>query len=125
MNRRGSILLYVVWAVTLLSLFALSVASRAAFALQLTERMNGQLRAAAIARGALQYAFRALEVDQTPSADNLIEPWANNGGMFRQKRVGEGVFDIHGASGADGLFWYGLIDEDRKISLNGAPAGLL
>jgi general secretion pathway protein K len=121
---RGSILLYVVWAVMLLSLFTLSVASHASFALQLTERLSGQLRSAAVARGAVQYAARLLELDQTPSADNLTEPWADDAGFFR-RRVGNGTFDVIGAPREDGSARYGMVDEERKVSLNGAPPEVL
>ena len=55
-TQHGSVLLYVVWAIALLSLFAASIGSRAIFSLGLTERFTDQLRAVYLARGAAHYA---------------------------------------------------------------------
>ena len=123
---RGSILLFVVWTVTLLSLFAASVASHATAALGLTERLSERLRAAYVARGAAQYAALALEMDDSASSDGFEELWSDNPGFFMDHPVGGGTFRITAEEPLpEGQTRYGLTDEDRRINLNTAPQEVL
>ena len=122
---RGSVLLYVVWAVVLLSVFAVSVGSQTLFALGVTERLSEQLRAAYIARGAAQYALLALDLDDSKTVDSALDAWADNPGLFQHHALGGGTFDIVVPGKTDQQTRYGLTDEDRRINLNTAPAGVL
>jgi general secretion pathway protein K len=109
----------------LLSLFAISVASRAAFALDLTEQLSGRLRASYVARAAAAYAALALELDDT-TADGLREAWSDNPGLFFEHPVGDGGFTLQTeGSGPDASVRYGLRDEDGRVSLNAAPRDML
>ena len=123
--QRGSILLYVVWAIALLSLFAASIASRALFSLGLTDRLSDQLRTSYIARGAAQYAALTLAADETQTIDGLSDAWANNPGGFQDRPLGEGWFTITAPSADEAGVRYGLIDEERRINLNTAPDDVL
>ncbi|MDP3766835.1 MAG: type II secretion system protein GspK [Dehalococcoidia bacterium] len=124
MTRRGSVLLYVVWVVILLSLFSAGVAGQAMFALDLSERLAGQMRAIQVARGALQYAQLSLERDESASVDDLSEMWSNDPGRFRERALGEGVFTL--TDGGDGRHTrYGMADEERRLPLNTATAPVL
>jgi general secretion pathway protein K len=124
-RKRGSILIYVVWAVMLLSLFAASVGSRAVFALGLTERLSEQLRASYIARGAAHHAALALGHDDSLTVDGLNEPWANSPTLFREHALAGGWFHIVAPDETGGQRRYGLTDEERRINLNAAPADVL
>jgi general secretion pathway protein K len=109
----------------LLSLFALSVASRAAFALDLTEQLSDRLRAAYVARAAAAYAALALEHDET-TADGFRESWSDNAGLFFEHPVGDGSFSIQTETPAGGAeVRYGMVDEDRGVNLNTAPRDVL
>lgn len=123
--RRGSVLLYVVWVVILLSLFAVGVAAQAMFALNLSERLIGQLRATQVARGALQYAQLALEEDATPALDDLSEMWSNDPSRFRERTLAEGVFTLTDGGRDARHMRYGLADEERRLSLNTVTAPVL
>ena len=126
MNRgkKGSILLYVVWMVLLLSVFAAGIGSRAHAALDLSDRLLSQLRARYIARGAVQYAARLLQLDPSPSADTLSEPWGNAPMLFRQHPLVSGGFIVRGRRGGASAP-NGVIDEDRRLNLNVAAADTL
>ncbi len=117
-------LLYVLWAVLLLAIFAASVSSQALFALGLSERLSDQLQAAYLARSAVEYALVELERDPTPKVDGLADPWANHPSVFQEHRVGSGVFSVV-SKPADGSERYGLTDEEQRINLNTAPADVL
>ena len=125
MNTRGSVLLYVVWAIVLLSLFAASIASQAIFSLGLTERLTDQLRASYVARGAAQYAAAALARDATNSIDGLADPWVDNPGLFRTAQLGQESFQISSQDEEGKGVRYGLLDEERRINLNTAPEDVL
>ena len=125
-GTRGSVLLYVVWVVLLLSLFAAGVGSRALFALNLSRRLSEQLRAAYIARGAVRYAALVLARDGTPSFDGLNDSWSS-GSLFREHPVDGGSFSVTGEPHTDGgaAAQFGLNDEERRINLNTAPTDVL
>ena len=123
--RRGSILLYVVWIIMLLSLFAAGVGSRALFALNLSERLPEQLRAAYIARGAVQYAAQAIKQDQNPAIDSLHKKWADSPELFHEHPLAGGTFTVTADTRAGESPRYGLNDEEQRINLNIAPVDVL
>jgi general secretion pathway protein K len=104
---------YVVWIITLLSLFATSIGSQSLFAVNLSERLSEQLKATYIARAAVQYATLVLERDATPGVDGLNEEWSNNPVVFQEHRVAEGTFSAQ------------LMDEERRVNLNTASPEVL
>ncbi|MBI4342933.1 MAG: general secretion pathway protein GspK [Candidatus Omnitrophica bacterium] len=124
-TKTGSVLLYVVWAIALLSLFAASIGSQALFSLGLTERLTDQLRAAFLARGAAHYAALTLAQDDTSSVDGLSDAWANSPGRFQDRPLGEGRFRVVSQEPGGEALRYGLLDEERRINLNTAPADVL
>jgi len=123
-DEQGSVLLYVIVIVLLLSLFAASVSSQARASVDLSDRLMGQLRSAYLARAAVVYATRVLEQDPTPTSDGLAESWSNTPERFHRHPLAGGVFSIVGAE-SEGATRYGLDDEERRINLNTAPADVL
>ena len=124
-DQRGSILLYVVWAIGLLSLFTVSVSAQAMFALDVTERLSKQLRAAYLAKSALQYAWLALHRDPTPTVDGLAERWSDAPDIFQTHQLAGGIFTVAAREPDGSRVRYGLTDEERSLSLNGAPEEVL
>ncbi len=124
-QTQGSILLYVVWAVVILSVFASSVGSQALFALNLSERLSDELQAEYIARGATHYAALTLQRDTTPSFDGLNDVWVNPSSGFHQHPLAGGWFTIKDTSHSGEDQRYGLADEERRINLNTAPIEVL
>ena len=123
--ERGSILIYVVWAVLLLSMFAASTATQAAYGLSLTERMLAQLQAVQLTHGAAEYVRLLLADDQTPKVDGWQESWSNDVNLFRNHAVGEGTFSVM-SEGAGGVgVRFGVADEERRVNLNAAPLDVL
>lgn len=123
-SERGVVLLYVVWVVLLLSFFAAAVASRAHFALNLSDRFFDRLRATYAAQAAVHYAALALGRDATVAVDGLSETWSDNPALFDRHPFNGGLFSITG-QGTGGTVRYGLEDEERRINLNTAPASVL
>lgn len=122
---RGSVLLYVLWIVGLLGLFAAGVGSQGLFALNLADRMTEQLRAAYVARAAVPYAGAILENDETRNSDGLDERWAHDAARFLGRRVSDGTFTLDAGTRQQAGPVYGLVDAERFVSLNGAPVEVL
>jgi general secretion pathway protein K len=125
MMRRGSVLIYVVWVVILLSLLAAAAGSQASFALNLSDRLSGDLRAAYLARGAAAYAATVLARDRTLSADGSQDEWSDSPGLFLDHPLPGGSFSLIRAPRADGAPRYGMDDEGSRVSLNASPAEVL
>jgi len=111
-SERGSILLYVVWVMTLLSLLAAGIGSQALFALDFSERLSDQLRASYVARGAIQQIAAVLRNDHTPSVDAFNDRWASL--SYQDEPLAGGTFSVTA-----------LDDEERRINLNTASAEVL
>ena len=121
MNRRsGSVLILVVWVVSLLSMLAAGLGSHGLSALGLVDRLDGRLQASYIATGAAQRALQVLADDPTPKLDGFTDDWANCSSCFQQQPLAAGYFSIGYTT--DGAPIAGLLDEDRKLSLNTMPA---
>ncbi len=123
--RTGSVLILVVWTIALLSVLAVSVGSRCAFALGLTERMEQDLRASYIAAAGVQYAVQVLAMDKQASSDGLSDVWANSESLLSRQAFGGGTFTISAPSTDPSSVRYGLIDQERFLNLNTATPEML
>ena len=124
-SMHGSVLLYVVWAVLLLSVFATSVASQVVAAINLSDRLADQLQSSYITHAAVSFLTRALAADRTQAVDGLHEMWSDNPAVFSTHELAGGTFTVmHRAPDSDEPR-YGMVDEDGKLSLNAAPAAVL
>ena len=108
----------------LLSLFAAGVGSQALVALNLSDRLSGQLQAGYLARGAVAYAVSALEADATPLYDGLSEEWMGSE-RFREHRMPGGTVSFLMDEPGPGEQRSGLTDEERRFNLNTAPEPVL
>lgn len=125
-SQSGSILLYVVWVIILLSLFAISTSSQALFALDLTDNLSERLRSLYIAKAAAKYAAIELRRDETPDVDYYADTWMNKPAYFKNHLLGAGSFSIKSIDpGFSGGTRYGLTDEERFLNLNTAPESVL
>lgn len=124
-RMRGSVLLYVIWVMVLLSVLMTSISTQVESALGVTSRLTEQLQAAQLARAGLQYAALAISDDAIASVDALQEMWSDNPSMFHDHPVGRGRFSMLAGLRPDGTPRYGLIDEERYVNLNTAPAEVL
>lgn len=120
-RSRGSVLLYVVWVMVLLSCFAAGVSSQAFMALGVADRLMGTVQAVTVARSAIQLAASLVAQDPTQTVDGFTDLWADNPGTWTNHRLGGGSFDLLAASRPDGSLRYGLSDEGQRLHLNTAP----
>ena len=125
-QRTGSVLILVVWTICLLSVLAVALGSRCAFALGLTDRLEQQLRASYIAAAGVQQAAINLKSDENPSIDGINDVWANNSNEFLEHPFGGGTFTVGVSEAAPSKHRRaGLIDQERFINLNTATPEML
>ena len=126
-QRTGSVLILVVWTICLLSILAVALGSRCAFALGLTDRLEQQLRASYIAASGVQQAAQTLISDKNISIDGVNDVWANNSNEFFERPFGGGTFTVSAPNfAAPGKpARAGLIDQERFINLNTATPEIL
>lgn len=125
---RGSILIMVVWVISLLGILVIGLGSRSAFALHVAERFDRSLQASYIALGGVQHALGVLAKDPTPTVDGFNEAWTDNELDFARQPLGGGTFTIRYATRLDDgtVQWrYGLADEERRLNLNTASEDVL
>jgi general secretion pathway protein K len=119
-RRRGSVLVLVVWVISLLSLLASSLGAQGLAALDMVSRMDERLQAANAAAAAVQYAVQVVRADASDATDGSLDEWARCESCFREQAAAGGRFTISYPTELEKV--YGLIDEERKLSLNTMPA---
>jgi type II secretory pathway component PulK len=123
---RGSTLILVVWAVSLLSFFAVALGSRSAFSLGVGQRLEQNLQVSYVAVAGIQRAMQLMREDLTPDFDGLNEGWATRELRFSED-FGPGSYRIRyfppEADSEEPV--EGLVDVERKLNLNTAPEVVL
>ncbi|MFH1230105.1 MAG: type II secretion system protein GspK [Planctomycetota bacterium] len=138
-NRKGSVLVIVIWILSLLSILAVSVSVITSAEIYFIKRYRNQATAYFIARAGILQAIAELELDKSLSAyDALNENWSNKPELFSNRKVGSGFFSLsyayspglttQDAEGQQTVItntFYGMMDEERKININTASMSIL
>jgi general secretion pathway protein K len=132
----GSVLIVVIWVITILSILAVSIGIVVSSQVFFVSHYRKQVLAYFIARAGIFQAVGVLDRDKKLSPyDALKEEWSNEPELFYNKQVGDGFFTV-GYEYASGIqrpesgnkgssSFYGVIDEERKININTASASHL
>lgn len=138
-NREGSVLVIVIWILSILALLAVSIGVITSAQVYFIKRYRNQTTSYFIARAGILQAIAELERDKNLSAyDALKEDWSNNPELFCAKKVGSGFFSLsyeyspglttQNAEGQQTVItntFYGMMDEERKININTASMSIL
>ena len=125
---RGSILIFVLWVLMLLSIFTLSVGYSVRQRLKAVERLETKEALRYVAEAGVKKAWDILNSKEIKSgpADTLNQPWSINFSAFKGVQVGDGNFTVMKYAYAQGKAnyeeglpqSYGMIDEESKLNLN-------
>lgn len=125
----GSILIISLWALCLLSMFAVTLSYGVRQRLSLISRLDERERLRFISEAALKRAQSWLLAQPETEYAAFSDEWSNNPAVFKNVRLGEGEFSIvytyYDELSGESQARYGLIDEERKINLNTAEAAVL
>ncbi len=111
---RGSILVMALWALSILSIFALLLGSFVRQKLTLGDRLDTFDTLQSIAYSGVEQGRALLKADTVTDYDAFSKDWAQKKPSFKETKMANGFFSL-----GDGA---GLVDEDRKINLNIADA---
>ncbi|MFH0731466.1 MAG: hypothetical protein V2A72_00905 [Candidatus Omnitrophota bacterium] len=135
MKKTASILLVTLWALSLLSAFALILGYQVRQRTTLVYRLNDKAKLRAIAEAGVKYAHSKIRADrnsegaEAASYDCLRSDWSDNAAQFKNVRLGDGTFSISynyvDKKTRSIKTRYGLIDEERKINLNKASRPMI
>ncbi len=102
------------WALSLLSLFAIYMGQGVRQKLALMDRLIQRSQLQAIAEAGVRRGEAELRKPDTDAAiDSLKEPWAQARSMYKDVKVGVGVFSLN------------IVDEERKVNINTAGLDVL
>lgn len=121
-NCSGSIFILVLWAICLLSIFALSLGYTVRQRIALIQRFNERDKLHLIAEAGTKFAIIQIRRQEIKSYDALKDAWSNNEATFKDLNIADGKFDISYdfINEQTGLIEtrFGVIDEERKININ-------
>ena len=124
-DDRGSVLLYVVWVMILLSLIAAGAGAQASLALTVSSRLSSDLSAELLLRGGAAHGAVALIQDRTLSADGVLDEWFDSPGLYLEHPLPGGRVSLVRSPGPTGAPRYGWDDESARLGLNTASAEVL
>ena len=120
-NKRGTILVNAFWILIILLLVVLAFAWRVSLELKISKIFTSRIKASYAAKAGLQFAVEIKKSKDKTPYDSLDDIWTNND-IFKDKEIGEAMVSIkylhHYNENGEPVYFYGLIDEDRKINLN-------
>jgi type II secretory pathway component PulK len=114
---RGSILVMALWALSILSIFALLLGASVRQKLTLGDRLDTFDTLQSIAYSGVEQGRSLLKADVDIGYDALTKEWARKSPSFKETKMAGGSFSLGDGSG--------LVDEERKINLNTADAATL
>ncbi len=126
MNRRGSVLIIVLWSVFLLAMLAVAIHAYVTPYLGLSGKLMDRTKMYYFANAGVERAIFEVENDDTELYDGLRDSWSSNDAAFNNVSIGGGVFSaIKDPASPDAASQYGLMDEEGKININRASQQVL
>ncbi len=126
--ERGSILIIALWALFLLTTFAIQIGLIVRQKITLAKRLDTRDKLLLIAEAGIKTAIMELRIDDVlPEADVFYEVWGNHMESFKDVAVGDGYFRVGYDDFENGVkeTHSGVMDEGSKINLNVADAETL
>ncbi len=121
-REKASIIILTLWALCLLSAFAVTLSYGVRQKLLLVKRLDERDRLYTIADAAVKKAQFCLKKQEEKGYDALGDPWSNDASAFKDASVGDGKFSVSYEYTdeiiKDTSIRYGLIDEESKININ-------
>ena len=112
------------WVLAVLALLAAGLGQQARYAVKAEGLRHDAAQARALALSGVSCGWRLL--DGLGPVQALSDPWSADRDRWRRVRVGAGHFSLGcGPAAADSVDCFLLVDEERKINLNTAPAAVL
>lgn len=125
-NRRGTVLIIVLWCLIILSVVVANFAFLVRTETRIVSNHAEDSRLRTIAASGIEMAIAVLKSD-TEFPDSLQERWSRDADAFQDYPIGDGSFSVlRAVDGDDGIHAeYGIEDEASKINLRTATQEML
>ncbi|MFA5363198.1 MAG: hypothetical protein WC335_08205 [Candidatus Omnitrophota bacterium] len=129
MNKKGQVLMVIVWILVILTVLAVTLGHRVSMALKISSFRRDAVVSLALAKAGISRAVAELEQDKN-KYDSLLESWAGNESLFSKILLPGEVRGFAGVGfiridGLDRQRVWGMVDEERKININTASPEVL
>jgi general secretion pathway protein K len=121
-TRSGSVLILTLWTLFFLAALALAVGAHVSAGIEMARRLKGDSQAYVAAREGVTASI-ALLMSETNEWDAEVEAWHGDKSGFENVPAGDALYDVaYEVWDEDGgsVIHYGLADEERLVSINGA-----
>jgi len=127
--QSGSVLIIVLWVLSLLTILVINLASRTRSELQYAGHLQNRLKMYYLAKAGVERVSAELMVNLTPGYDALNESWSNQSELFKEMPLSGGFLTVSYQAEIQGdqkdVILYGAMDESSKIDINSAPTDIL
>ena len=129
MNRHGGILIITLWALSMLSIFAVSVGYVARMQMRYAAHFQERVKLYYLAVAGIEKAIVELENTEDPGYTAFDLPILNDEESLRDIALGDGFITLsytvsEGIPGKERTI-YGIMDESSKIDINSVPVDIL
>ncbi len=126
MNRRGSVLIIVLWSLFFLAMLAVAVQAYVMPYAELSGKLMNRTQMHYFANAGVERAIFEVENDDTDLYDSLFDSWSRNDAAFNNGAIQGGTFSVlKDAPLSSDKPEYGLTDEEGKININKASQQVL
>lgn len=126
-NNKGSVLVMALWALMLLTVFAVQLGVSVRQKITLARRLDERDQLFYIAEAGIKKAIAELrKIEELLEVNTQINLWKDNAESFKDIPVGEGSFSVTCPAAGDDMDGqrYGLGDEGAKININHADTDI-
>lgn len=129
-KNRASVLVVALWAISLLTVFAVILNAKVKQELAFVSRLETKEKLRFVAESGVKKAIvqiKGADCFNSPS-DSLNNAWLNNEALFKERRIGEAIVNVCYESAQGGgapCLWFGALDEQSKININTADKDVL
>lgn len=128
-NKKGSVLVLALWALTLLTVFSSLLAYGVRQKLSVVYRLDDRSSLRYIAEAGVKRAMARVKEITGEKASYAVKDGGNDPEIFDSVTVGKGFFsvyrDVQPGKGKDKTRFYGFSDEESRININTAPADVM
>lgn len=126
-NKNGTILITTLWILAILSIFAIGIGFRASIEARLSKYNMDRLKGIYLAKAGIIKA-QAILLKDNNSYDSILEcgiavPVDKEIKDIFTEKIDDGAFVV--GYDEEGKYYYGMMDEERKININKASAEVL
>ncbi len=128
-SQKSSILIIALWALSVLTVFALYLGFTTRQKILVAKRLNERHKLPFLAESAIKLMISEFHQNSSLNVNTLADPWFNNENKFRDRPIGEGTYTISYNTFSEELGRlrkvYGVVDEERKINMNKANQSII